>query len=166
MLLTYIDETGNTPLSDRGQPLLTLAAAVVDEDQVQPLARSVRSIVTETLGDSYPIPELHGQQIWAGSGPWQGMEPPELLDVFTQVVALIDKHNIRIAHATINKVKLDQQYAAPDSPYLLALQFLCEKLDSNIPGLKILIADESKEVSIQVLPAAQAGWREVGGRRW
>ena len=38
--LVYIDETGSVSKGAKKQPLLTLAAVLIDEDQVQPLGAS------------------------------------------------------------------------------------------------------------------------------
>jgi hypothetical protein len=46
--LVYIDETGSVGKGAKKQPLITLAAVLVDEDKVQPLADAFRNPGLET----------------------------------------------------------------------------------------------------------------------
>lgn len=148
VLFVYIDETGTTSLSDEKQPILTVAAVLVREHQVQPLAENLRQLAIERIGH---LVELHGQEIWGGTGPWSQFSPPDLLAVYREALGLLGEHDIWVAYASINKPKLKASYTNPYNPYLLALQFLCEKIDFSLSELKILIADERKEDELRAI---------------
>ena len=114
--------------------------------------------------------EFHGNQLWNGNGEWKNKTPDELLAAYESVIGLIDKHNISIAHSTIDRQKLHDNYTGnyDASAYRLGLQFLLEKIDT-LPGLKIVVADESKEQEVEakdMVAQLQAwGGGEVPGRQ-
>ena len=157
--LVYIDETGTT----RKQPFLTVAAAIVDEDMVQPLARALRERATELLGWLPADFEFHGRELWHGLGHWSKKEPAELIAAYEATLSLLDTHEILVAHASINKLRLHHRYdgAADQNAYRLALQFLLEKVDA-LPGNKVLVADETKEQELHALRMV-ADMQEWGG---
>lgn len=148
----YIDETGTTNLDDTKQPVLTLVAAVVPEGQVSPLAASLRQVALAGLGWVPPDFEFHGQELWAGTKVWAGVDPPQLLAIYHAALALLEQHEVSIAYASIDKPKLKAKYNDPGSAYLLALQFLLQKVHTNWPGtLKVVVADESKEQELHAI---------------
>jgi hypothetical protein len=149
--LVYIDETGSTGRGANKQPVLTLAAVIVDEDKVQPLSRAMRRVAVEHVEWLQDDFEFHGQEIWNGTGPWVGKRPPELLAVYKAAIDLIEEFDLRISRSSINKELLHIKYngAADDNSYLLALQFLLEKIDYGFN--KILIADEAKEHQLRAI---------------
>jgi hypothetical protein len=90
--------------------------------------------------------EFHGVELWHQNNWWSELRPSEVIEVYRAVLTLLERHVISIAYATIHKANLQSRYAVPDSPYLLALQFLCQKINSvERDSLKVLVADESKE---------------------
>jgi hypothetical protein len=151
----YIDETGHSGnrLDDPRQPILTLVAVVINENQVQPLAKSLRDLVFAVLGWRPSGIEVHGQQIWAGTGPWKGIAPERRLASYVDALGLLEKHEALVAHASIDKALLRLRYSEPENPYLLALQFLCEKLNgwASYWGPVLLVADESKENELRAI---------------
>lgn len=60
----YIDETGKT----RKQAFLILAAAIVAEEMVQPLAAGLRGVAWKHLGWLPADFEFHGRELRHGSG--------------------------------------------------------------------------------------------------
>ncbi len=66
----YIDETGSVGKGASKQPYLTLAAVLVPEDKVQPLARAMREVAFNHLGWLPADFEFHGYEIWGGTGWW------------------------------------------------------------------------------------------------
>jgi hypothetical protein len=170
-LLVYIDETGSVGKGAKGQPLLTLAAVLVVEDHVQPLGEAFRQVARDHLGYVPPGFELHGNEIWSGSDIWAGRQPAELIAVYRQAIAVLDQFDISVAHASIHKERLHAKYrgAADDNAYLLALQFLLEKIDRQERTNKLLIADEQKEHQLRAIKMVADlqdwGGGEVPGRQ-
>lgn len=148
MSLVYIDETGSVGKGAKGQPLLTVAAAIVHEKQVQPLRDSMHDIATEHLGWVPADFEFHGSVLWNANDHWSEMQPPQILAAYKAVINLLEVHDIDVSYASIHKARLNAKYDgnADENAYLLALQFMLEKIDRCYPyTLKILIADEQKE---------------------
>lgn len=163
--LVYIDETGTSGK----QPFLTIAAAIVDEEMVQPLSGVLRQLAMTHVGWIPADFEFHGRELWHGTGPWEGKSPGELLAAYAAVLHTLEPYNVEVAHSTINKHALHARYdgAADRNAYLLALQFLLEKID-GLPGRKILVADEAKEQELRavkmVADMQEWGAGEVPGR--
>lgn len=168
--LVYIDETGSVGKGAKKQPLLTLAAALVHEDKVQALREAFRQVAWDHLGWVPADFELHGNEIWSGSRHWKGKSPDELIAVYEQAIAVLDGLDISVSWASINKASLTQRYSgsADGNAYLLALQFMLEKIDVGHSGNKILIADEAKEHQLRavkmVADLQSWGGGEVPGR--
>lgn len=162
--LVYIDETGPVGTSFKKQPLLTLAGVLGDERSIMPLAERLRRLVWDHLGWLPRTFEWHGQLLWDGSGVWNTKSPPELLAAYRDVIATLDEFDLHVAHATVDKVKLNERHAgeADNNAYRLALQFLLEKLDCNVGGLKVIVADEAKEEQVyaqdMVMDMQQWSW--------
>lgn len=152
--LVYIDETGSVGRGARNQPLLTVAAAIVKEQHVQPLRESLYDIAMKRLGWVPADLEFHGSVLWNGGDHWSEMAPPQLLGVYKEVIDLLDVHDVDISFASIDKARLHTKYngEADQNAYLLALQFMLEKIDRCYPTtLKILIADEQKEHQLRAM---------------
>lgn len=171
--LVYIDETGSVGNGAKKQKLLTLAAVLVHEDKVQPLAERFRQIASKHLTRVPDDFELHGNEIWNGTGPWSSLTYPELIAVYEDAIAVIDDLEVSVSYASIHKERLHARYGgnADGNAYLLALQFLLEKIDSGYRGKgnKILIADEQKEHQLRavkmVADLQDWGGGEVPGAR-
>jgi hypothetical protein len=152
--LVYIDETGSVGKGARSQPLLTVAAAIVKEEHVQPLRESMRDIAMKHLGWVPDDLEFHGNVLWNGGDHWSEMDPPQLLTVYKDVIDLLELHDVNVSYASIDKARLHAKYygGADQNAYLLALQFMLEKIDSFYSStLKILIADEQKEHQLRAM---------------
>lgn len=151
--LVYIDETGSVGKGAHQQNLLTLVAVLVHEDNVQPLATGLRAVAKKHLKLRGPKFEFHGNELWQGSGPWKRLLCPGLIAVYEDAIELLNDLDIEVAHASIHKENLHSRYngTADKDAYLLALQFLLEKIDAARPGNKILIADEQKEHQLRAL---------------
>lgn len=162
--LVYLDETGSVGRGAKRQPLLTLAAVLVHEDRVAELAERVRDLAWRHLGWLPDGFELHGNEIWAGVDPWSGREPAQLIEIYEDAIALLSDLDIQVSHASIHKQRLHERYggAADGNAYLLALQFLLEKIDRAYEGNKILIADEHKEHQFRAIRMV-ADLQEWGG---
>lgn len=147
--LVYLDETGSVGRGARTQRYLTLVAAVVDESAVQPLADRMQQIAMEHLGWIPAEFEFHGTVLWNGNEYWDGKTPTQLLAVFEAVIALLAELDIYVVHSSIDKEALHRRYGGgfDQNAYILALQFLLEKLDGyrTRQVRRLLIADEAKE---------------------
>jgi hypothetical protein len=146
----YIDETG----TGGRQPYLYVVAAVVDEGQVQPLAREMRRVAQHHLGWLPLDFEFHGRHIWGGTDHWTGKTPPELIAAYADAIEILNTCDIDIAYASIDKAALHVRHngAADANAYRLALQFLLEKIDANLGATrKVLVADEAHEQELDAI---------------
>ena len=168
--LVYIDETGSVGKGANKQPHLTLMAVMVDEAQVQPLAKRVKEVAWKHLEWVPADFEFHGNEVWNGQGPWKGKSPEELIAVYEDVMGLLEEFDLHLAHASIHKQNLHEKYSgsADENAYRLALQFLLEKIDRYGTTLKILVADEAKEQRLKAIKMVADlqdwGGGEVPGR--
>lgn len=151
--IVYIDETGSVGTGAVVQPYLTLVAVMVQEDAVQPLAMEMRALAMRHLGWLPADFEFHGHEIWQGMHRWRGMEPPQLIAAYEDAISLLDKLQLDVAHASINKSALDERYggSANENAYRLGLQFLLEKIDGWGTQRRIVVADEAKEQELQAV---------------
>jgi hypothetical protein len=149
----YVDETGSVGTGGRRQPYLTLVAAIVDEEMVQPLSAGLEQVAWDHLGWVPADLEFHGNEIWQGTKHWQRKQPPELLAAYEAAIRLLDACAVDIAHSSIDKARLAARYsgAADKNAYRLALQFLLEKVDVLGSERKVLIADEAKEQQLSAI---------------
>lgn len=133
--LVYIDETGSVGKGARSQPLLTVAAAIVQEEHVQPLRESMYDITLKHLGWVPADLEFHGSVLWNAGDHWSNMDPPQLLAVYKDVINLLEVHDVDVSYASIDKARLHAKYGggADQNAYLLALQFMLEKMTAAIP---------------------------------
>src|SRR4051812_4256624 len=101
--LVYIDETGSAGKGTKEQPLLTLAAVLVHEDNVRPLAEAFRAISWKHLKWLPADFELHGNEIWNGTGHWVSFTPSQLIAVYEDAIAVLDDLDISVSHSSIHK---------------------------------------------------------------
>jgi hypothetical protein len=165
----YLDEAGSGGI--KKHPLLTLAAVLVNEETIQGLGEAVRRIAWNHLGWLPADFELHGRDVWHGNGHWTGKSPGQLIAAYEEALGLLDVCDLGVAYSSIDKVKLHDKYdgSADGNVYLLALQFLVEKVDRLSIGLKVLVADEAKEHELRavkmVADMQEWGLGEVPGRQ-
>lgn len=114
--------------------------------------------------------EFHGSELWDGRGAWADVAIPIRVAAYEELISLLTEFDIVIAHASIHKERLRAKYEgrADKNAYLLAMQFLLEKVNQNIPGLKIIVADENKEQQLKAIKLVSDlqdwGTGEVPGR--
>lgn len=149
-----------------------LAAVVVDEDHVQRLAAAVRRVAWDRLGSVPWDFELHGYEIWNGRGHWLNKSYEERIAVYEQAITILSDLDIGVAHASIHKQRLHDRHngSADGNAYLLALQFLLEKIDTSwSENNKILVADEAKEHQLRAIKMVsdlqEWGDGEASGRK-
>ena len=172
MLICYLDESGNTGkrLDDPDQPIHHLAAVIVREDRIREMGDRLHA-----LADAAPIDaslvEYHGDQLFHGSGPWQGVPPRFRIGEYAKALAVMSKVGAGVAHASINKPLL----VGDQNPHLLALQFLTEKIErwlrsqtDELGQRALLVADHSHEhdqYAFDLIQRMQAAGGPVGGHR-
>lgn len=155
--LVYLDESGSVGKGAKKQRYLILVAVVVDEVVVQSLSTRMGDLAMTHLGWNPADFEFHGQELWAGTGYWKDKSYEECLAAFEAVIALLAEFDISVVHATIDKEALHERYDGNNdsNAYLLALQFLLEKLDrwprAVDRQLRILIADETKQEQLKAI---------------
>jgi hypothetical protein len=156
----YIDETGTGAM----QRYLYLVAAVVKEEQVRALANEMSEVARHHLGFLLPDNfEFHGSELASGTRHWKGKTVTERIAAYEAALGILNTCDIDIAHASIDKVALHDKYegAYDANAYRLALQFLVEKVDRNLPSLKVLVADERHEEQLHAI-AMVADMQEWG----
>ena len=177
MWLCYLDESGNTGrrLDDADQPVHWIVAVLVSESNALAFADALTSIRREALPPLAGRSELHGSELYSGTGPWAGVEPDRRIATYRSALTLLGEYGCGVAFASIDKPRLAAKYPNPDSPHLLALQFLIEKLDIFFAGQTdplrqrgLLIADETHEhelFAIDLVARMQEhGFGQVAGR--
>jgi Protein of unknown function (DUF3800) len=152
MWLFYMDESGNTGtrLDDPDQPIFYLAAIAVPEQQVNPLEREFRRIVTTHFGESAwrSTHEIKGQALRKGSAPFNNLSVMQRIELTRQLLLLLAKFDVRIFYAGIDKQ--DYPITSFNNPHQDALIYLigdCEEwLEQTANGYGLLIADEQDEI--------------------
>ena len=152
MYLTYLDESGNTGrrLDDPDQPVHWLVGVLVPEEHALLLSMALDQVIAQHVPDD-PKRELHGAELFGGTGVWRGVDPDTRLAVYRAALGALAKYSCGIAHASIDKAEL-RTWHVDAPPHLLALHFLCEKVDAFVRGQTeplrqrtLLIADETNE---------------------
>lgn len=164
--LVYIDETGSTGMPGaKRQPYLILAAVLVDEEKVQPLAKAMEDLAWTHLGWCPADFEFHGHELWQGEKHWKSKSYAERLAAYEAVIGLLDVLDLSVSHSRIDKAKLNARYggAADGNEYQLALQFLLEKIDA-LPGPnRIVVADEAKHEQLRAKKMMKSMQQYGGG---
>ncbi|MXW42795.1 MAG: DUF3800 domain-containing protein [Acidimicrobiia bacterium] len=152
MLLCYLDESGNTGsrLDDPYQPYHYLVAVMVREDKVSQLSKLLDELAAGAATTAKLV-EYHGQELFSGSGPWNGVESHARISEYEKALTVITEVDAYIAHASISKPDLAQR-GPWASPHLYALQFLTEKIDGWIASNSdplcrrgLLVADQNHQ---------------------
>lgn len=152
MLFCYLDESGNTGdrLDDPDQPYHYLVAVMVREDMVSRLTSRLDELAAEAPTTAR-LDEYHGQEMFSGRGPWDGIAPKARLQEYAKALSVIQDAEASIAYASINKRGLMDR-GQWLSPHLYALQFLTEKIEgwvrqqSNpLSQRALLVADQNHQ---------------------
>lgn len=169
MLICYLDESGNTGrrLDDPDQPIHILAAVIVREDRIRDMEDQLQALA-EAAPTEHPLIEYHGDQLFHGSGPWQGVIPSRRVEEYAKALAVMGEVDAGVAHASINKPLLSKN----QNPHLLALQYLTEKIERWLRGQRdelskhaLLVADHNHEhdaYSFDLIKEMQTGGGPIG----
>ncbi len=172
MLICYLDESGNTGkrLNDPDQPIHYLAAVIVREDRIREMGDRLHALA-DAAPASEPLAEYHGDQLFHGTGPWQGVPPRRRVDEYAKALSVMSEVGAGVAHASINKPLL----ISDQNPHLLALQFLTEKIElwlrsqtDELGQRALLVADHSHEhdqYAFDLIQRMQVAGGPVGERK-
>ena len=153
MLICYVDESGNSGrrLDDPNQPFHLIAAVMVREDRVQEMTRLLDELAGSAPTDG-PLLEFHGNELFHGSGQWQGVTPHRRISEYKKALSVLAKVRAGVFHASIDKRELSRKYQEPYPPHMFALQFLAEKIEQwvqdqtdRLSQRALLVADENRE---------------------
>ena len=172
MLICYLDESGNTGLrlDDPHQPVHWISSVIVQEDRIGDMVAQLNRLADEapTTG---PLIEYHGDELFHGSGAWEGVPPRLRIREYAKALAVLQDVDAGVAYAAINKRRL----AAGQNPHLLALQFLAEKIERWLRGQAddlnkraLLVADHSHEhdqYAFELIRGMQLDGGPVGSSR-
>ncbi len=146
--LVYIDESAKTSGRFQDNPQFLLTAAIVSDRHVAPMAQEIRRIARE-YGPPFGKPaEIHAKSIVDGSGQWRNLSHERQFELLQRCVDLLGQFEIDIAFSSINRGALKSRYggAFDSNEYLLALQFLLEKVDKiDAAEPKLVVADLSEK---------------------
>jgi hypothetical protein len=151
--LVYIDETGWRGKGSKGDPMISVVGLIVDESAVQPLAQRFQDLAMEHLGWIPDDFEFHGYENFHRKGYWANKSPDQCIRAYGAALKVLEELNLEVAMASIHKEKLRERYdgQADKNAYLLALQFLLEKIDNLNGNRKIIVADEAKEDELRAI---------------
>lgn len=173
MLICYLDESGNTgrQLGDLTQPFHVLAAVMVREDRIREMTHRLDALAARAP-TSQQLIEYHGQELFGGSGVWEGIQPRQRIDQYSRALAVLTYVDAGVAYASINKPELARRGYDNPNPHGLALQFLTEKLEQWLRRQEdclsqraLLVADENKEqeqYSVDLISEMQAVGGQIG----
>ena len=172
MLICYLDESGNTGRrrDDPDQPIHYLAAVIVREDRIREMGDRLHALADAAPTDEALV-EYHGDELFHGSGPWQGVPPRLRVSEYAKALSVLSAVGAGVAHASINKPLL----VGDHNPHLLALQFLTEKIElwlrsqtDEMCQRALLVADHSHEhdqYAFDLIQRMQVTGGPVGGHR-
>ncbi len=130
MIICYLDESGNTgrQLGDPDQPFHVLVAVMVREDRIQEMSQRLDDLAARAPTRE-KLTEYHGQELFGGSGVWEGITPRQRIDQYSRALSVLGHVDAGVAYASINKQGLAARGYDSPNPHGFALQFLTEKLE-------------------------------------
>ena len=173
MVFVFIDEAGYTPNWASGipqQPFYALSAVCIHADQLRAAYGDVRQRVAAIGLASYPAPlgqgfEVKAREVASGGGWWQAHnnERNTLRDIMLSAPRL---HGGCAFVVAIDKKAHILKYAKPQDPYMLAFQFVLERLMHRLNDLNesaYIIYDQNTRLQAGVL--AKAASLVTGGSK-
>lgn len=154
--LVYLDESG----TDGYSSVLWMAAVVVDEAKVRPLAAELGAVAERHLGSAPPADfEFHGTEIWNGNRRGKNyaylkeLSHSQRMSLYEDALLVLRKLALGVAHSSIDKDLFAERgyLSRGKSAYLAALQFLLEKLDRRVESYKIVIADQKLDDELKAV---------------
>ncbi|HWE98085.1 MAG TPA: DUF3800 domain-containing protein [Tepidisphaeraceae bacterium] len=161
MHLIYLDESGNSGLnlSDPQQPVFTLCAMIVAEDQWQGLEAGLKAVLDASFPGWQKINgfEIHGSDLRRGTGHFAGIQVTERIAFRDQWMKVGESHGVRLIYRSVFK-KMFSDWCVKEfgsgirvHPHVAAFALLSRGIDNYLktlpgPPLGMLISDENKEV--------------------
>jgi hypothetical protein len=168
MRFAYMDEAGNTGRNcdEPSQPVHLILTLVIDEARIA----AVHNHIRETGRRHCPNDchqqqfEFHGQDLFAGRGPFSGITPDRRIDIFDDILRGIEIAEAEVVIRGVEKAGLKRRYATPYHPHDIALMFSIESIERvarERDCRALLVADEAKEVEDAALRDL-ANYQELG----
>jgi hypothetical protein len=168
MRIAYMDETGNTGrrFDDPKQPIHMIVSLVIDEEKIAIAHEHVRVAARRFCPGACEEPafEFHGQDLYAGRGPFEGCSPAERIEIFEEVLRGISLAEGTVIIRGVEKPGLARSYARPYHPHDIALMYTIESIERMARECDcriLLVADEAKEVEDAAIRDL-ANYQEVG----
>lgn len=168
MRFAYMDEAGNTGrnLADALQPIHLILTLVIDEARVMAIHDEIREIARCRCPRrcSEPDFEFHGQQLFSGSGPFDGMRPSDRIDLYAEVLRCIGRADARVVVRGVHKPSLAARYPEPFHPHDIAFMFTIESIERMAREQHcrvLLVSDEAREIEDAAL-CDLANYQEMG----
>jgi len=140
VLPTYVDESYTDNWFAMAALLVDGPAAVAltaELDRVAAAAANAYGLVAGV--------ELHGHEVFHGSGAWRGVPTRARIGVFDDVIEAVAAQDVRVIARAMDLVGQRDRYRSPDPPHSVVLQHLMERVDECVIGLgdyALVIADE------------------------
>jgi len=186
MYLFYLDESGNTglDLASTVEAVHWLVVLGATEHDVRNIETDIRAIADAHFGQRARTPgfELHGAEIFGGRGVTRTLAPARRVDLFADVLGLLDTHRVHLWVRGIHKARLRERSLAqredPEHPSILAFRDVITSLDTWLRAhqpahdtacasasnhLGLLVSDQQEEVS-RALAVEFARHRDTGIR--
>lgn len=156
MYMVFLDEAGYSPdwKSDvENQPFYSLSAVCLPSDRLSEAYQDTRNTISsiDMPGERPPLGkgfEIKSSDIVRGSGWWHEHNDERNLvrNTFLEMPCKYDGTAILVI---IDKRAHLDKYASPDNPYMLALEFIMERIDSYLArkgDLGYCIYDHNKRI--------------------
>ncbi len=126
--IVYVDESGDHGRASPEYPVFVLAFCLFDKEvYASEFTTAVQRLKFKYFGHDTIV--LHEREIRKALPPFEclrGQGPREAF--MNDLNALVESAPFKLVAAVIRKTKLEAQYASPDNPYHLAMQFGLERI--------------------------------------
>lgn len=128
--LVFADESGDHGLTNvnPSYPVFVLSCCIFDKNEyVQTVCPGMQRFKMQWWPHDAVV--LHSSQIKRQEPPFLFLKSQEKRELFMQGLnELLDSSPFTLVSGVIHKTKLQSQYATPENPYALALQFCMERV--------------------------------------
>jgi hypothetical protein len=128
--VVYVDESGDHGLEtmEATYPIFVLAFCIFRKaDYVSSVVPALQGLKFKYFGHDLVV--LHEREIRKAKGPFSVLQRPEVRQPFMEdLTKVVNEARFMLIAAVIKKLALKQQYARPENPYHLAMEFCLERL--------------------------------------